>query len=172
MNRRGLTASLVCAMLFIAACAHKTGARGINDTQNDVQGVPINDSWVGRISLQIQSEPPQSFFTGFELKGNAASGELALISPLGSILGIMRWTATDATLDQGGNVRRFTSTNELLEQVTGAAVPITALFDWLKGINSSAPGWVADLSQQADGRIIVKRISPAPPANLRIVLEK
>ena len=76
------------ATLLIAACAHKQGATGINDTQNEVK----NSFWAGRISLQVQSEPVQAFFAGFELKGQAETGELTLISPLGSILAVMRWS--------------------------------------------------------------------------------
>ena len=71
----------------------------------------------------MQSEPVQAFFAGFELKGQADNGELTLISPLGSILGIMRWTPSEAVLEQNGSIKRFASTDELLTQTTGAAVP-------------------------------------------------
>jgi outer membrane lipoprotein LolB len=164
--------SLLAAIFLVAGCAHKQGATGINDTQNEAKSVLSTAFWAGRISLQIQSDPVQSFFAGFELKGQADNGELTLISPLGSILGIMRWTPLDATLEQGGNIRRFASTDELLAQTTGAAVPISALFDWLIGKNTNAPGWVADLSQQGNGRITAQRTNPLPAANLRIVLDK
>ena len=156
------------ATLLIAACAHKQGATGINDTQNEVK----NSFWAGRISLQVQSEPVQAFFAGFELKGQAETGELTLISPLGSILAVMRWSPGEAVLEQGGSAKRFASKDELLAQTTGAAVPVSALFDWLVGINTNAPGWTADLSQQAGGRISAKRNEPAPQADLRIVLDK
>ena len=172
MNRRSLIFGLVPTTLLVAACAHKTRARAINDTQNESQITPATTYWAGRISLQVQAEPPQAFFAGFELKGSADAGELVLLSPLGSILGMMRWTPAEATLEQGESTRRFRSTDELLAQVTGTAVPISALFDWLAGINTAAPGWVADLSQHASGRISAKRISPAPQADLRIVLDK
>ena len=122
--------------------------------------------------MQVQSEPAQAFFAGFELKGQADTGELTLTSPLGNILGIMRWTPLDATLEQGGNIRRFASTDDLLAQTTGAAIPISALFDWLGGKNVAAPGWAADLSQLDNGRITAQRTNPAPQANLRIVLDK
>ena len=172
MHRRSVTAGLSIAALLIAACAQKTRATGINAVGNELQSSVSEAYWAGRISLQIHSDPPQAFFAGFELKGRTETGELALISPLGSILGLMRWSPTEATLEQGGIVRRFASTDELLSKATGAAVPLSALFDWLAGTNTSAAGWVADLAQQANGRIYAKRLSPAPQAELRIVLNK
>ena len=168
MRHRWLRFSTLIATLLIAACAHKQGYTGINDTQNETK----NSFWAGRISLQVQSEPVQAFFAGFELKGQAESGKLTLISPLGSILAVMRWSPGETVLEQGGSIKRFASKDELLAQTTGAAVPVSALFDWLAGVNTSAPGWMADLSQQADGRISAKRSDPAPQADLRIVLDK
>ena len=168
MPCRALLSSLLIATFLIAGCAYKQGATSINNAKNEEK----ISFWAGRISLQIQSDPVQAFFAAFELKGHSDSGELTLISPLGSILGIMRWSPTEATLEQNGSTKRFTSTDELLTQTTGAAVPVSALFDWLGGKNTIAPGWVADLSQQGNGRITAKRTSPAPQADLRIVLDK
>ncbi len=171
MQRLATRACLLVATLLIAACAHKTGATGLNDTQNGTEGTAAS-FWAGRISLQLQSEPPQAFFAGFELTGRASSGQLSLISPLGTILGVMRWSPAEAVLEQGGVSKRFASTDELLAQTTGAAIPLPALFDWLRGVNTPAPGWNADLSQHSAGRISAKRTAPAPQAELRLVLDK
>ena len=159
---------MLLATFLIAACTHKQVDTRKNNTQNEAK----TQIWAGRISLQIQSEPVQAFFAGFELKGQTKSGELTLISPLGSILAVMRWSPDEAVLEQGGSTKRFASKDELLAQTTGAAVPVSALFDWLAGINTSASGWTADLSQQAGGRISAKRSAPSPQADLRIVLDK
>ena len=168
MTSRAFLYSLLTAMLFIAGCAHKIDATGTSEIKKEAKTA----FWAGRISLQVQSEPVQAFFAGFELKGQADIGELTLIGPLGNILGIMRWSPTEAILDQGGSIKRFASTDELLAQTTGAAVPVSALFDWLGGKNTTAPGWTADLSQQVNGRITAQRTDPAPLANLRIVLDR
>ena len=84
----------------------------------------------------------------------------------------MRWTATEAVLESGREVKHFASVDALLEQTTGAAVPVSALFDWLAGKNTSLNGWTADLAQQGDGKIAARRSSPAPQADLRIVLDR
>jgi outer membrane lipoprotein LolB len=132
-----------------------------------------NEFWSGRISLQVQSEPAQSFSASFELKGRPERGELSLISPLGSVLGVLRWSPGEAMLDSGnGKIQRFASVDELMAQATGAAVPLAALFAWLQGEPASASGWSADLSRHAQGRISAKRTEPAPQADLRVVLDQ
>lgn len=173
---QALHCSVLAGLLFtpflIAGCALKPLATGTNDAQSNPQTAFSEAYWAGRISLQIQSEPPQAFFAGFELKGRATQGELVLISPLGSTLAVMRWSPLEAILLQAGSSRNFASTDELLVQTTGAAVPLPALFDWLTGKNTPAPGWLADLSQLDNGRITAERSAPAPQATLRIVLDK
>jgi outer membrane lipoprotein LolB len=161
--------SLLCAfnlfaILFIAGCAHRTGTTSTNDAENAF--------WTGRISLQIDSDPPQAFFAGFELKGKAERGELTLTSPIGSVLGVMRWSPDEAVLESGNDTRHFASVGALLEKTTGAAVPVAALFDWLNGQNTVQSGWSADLSRQASGRVDATRIDPPPQTRLRIVLDQ
>lgn len=159
-----LLAGLWIATFFIAGCAQLPGAPDTNDVEAS--------SWTGRISLQLRSEPPQAFFAGFELKGDPAQGELILNSPLGNNLAVLRWSPGEAVLDSGNQLQRFASVNELIERATGAAVPLPALFDWLRGKNTVAEGWRADLTQQAVGRISASRTEPPPQAELRIVLSR
>ncbi|WP_457282275.1 outer membrane lipoprotein LolB [Polaromonas sp. P5_D5] len=153
------------APFLIAGCAQPQRLAGTNDSKNELR--------TGRISLQVQSEPVQSFSASFELKGQPERGELSLISPLGSVLGVLRWSPGEAVLDSGnGKIQRFSSVDELMAQATGAAVPVTALFAWLQGDNASVSGWSADLSRYAEGRITARRVQPAPPADLRVVLDQ
>ena len=159
-----LLASAWFAIIFIAGCAQPPRATDQNDTETSF--------WTGRISLQVRSEPPQAFFAGFELKGSAAQGELVLNSPLGNSLAVLRWSAEEAVLDSGNQIQRFASVNELIEKATGAALPLPALFDWLRGKNTTADGWTADLTQQAEGRISASRSAPQPRTDLRVVLAR
>ena len=124
------------------------------------------------MSLQTQGEQAQGFSAGFELKGNPAQGELKLSTPLGTVLGVLRWSPGEAVLQSGNDSKRFSSIDELLEETTGAAVPLEALFDWMNGKNTALNGWQADLSQHANGRITARRTDPAPVADLRIVLSQ
>ena len=129
--------------------------------------------WTGRISVQVQSEPPQSLSGSFELKGRPEQGELSLISPLGNVLGILRWSPDEAMLDSGdGKPQRFRSVEELMLTATGASIPLDALFAWLKGDNAAVQGWTADLSRRAEGRVSARRTQPQPQADLRVVLDR
>ena len=155
----------LAAIFFIAGCARTTLATATNDSGNGF--------WTGRLSLQVQSEPVQSFHAGFELKGRAEDGELTLISPVGSILGVLRWSPSEAVLDSGSHkLQRFDSVEALTAQATGAAIPMNALFAWLHGDNASVSGWTADLSRQSEGRISATRTLPAPEVALRVVLDQ
>ena len=167
---RWLHTLFACTCLFaiflIAGCAHPIGGNALNAEKIDL--------WTGRISLHVKSEQEQFFSAGFELKGRAELGELRLISPLGNVLGVLRWTPGEAQFDSGKaeNTQRFDSVDTLMAQATGAAVPVPALFAWLQGNNEKINGWSADLSRYAEGRIFATRSQPQPPVELRIVLDR
>ena len=162
--RPSLIASALLLFLLITGCAIQPKNQP-REEQTEIS------SWTGRISLQVQSEPPQAFFAGFNLKGKAEKGDLTLISPIGNTLGVMRWSPGEALLDSGNDIKRFSSIDALLRETTGAAFPLTALFDWLDGKNTILDGWIADLTQRDAKKISAKRTDPAPQANLRIVLD-
>jgi outer membrane lipoprotein LolB len=155
-------------IFFVAACANKQRATGLNSTVNtEDTGV-----FTGRISLLVQSEPVQSFAGGFDLQGNPQAGELTLTTPLGNIAAVLRWSPGLALLESGGQTQQYSSVQAMLERSTGAAIPLEALFSWLRGHSAAAPGWQADVSRFAEGRISAQRTDPLPPAQLRIVLER
>lgn len=167
---RRLRALFVCSCLLVmfsmAGCARPASADGLNPRQNDL--------WTGRISLHVKSEPEQFFSAGFELQGRPDRGELRLLSPLGNLLGVLRWSPDDAQFDTGnaGNIQRFDSINTLMARTTGAAVPLPALFAWLQGEPASVSGWSADLSRYGEGRIAATRVQPQPLVELRIAVDR
>jgi outer membrane lipoprotein LolB len=128
--------------------------------------------WSGRLALQLKDQPGDAFSAGFQLKGSAKTGELSLYSPIGGTLAVLSWQPGHAVLRSSSKTREFDSVDALVAQVAGAAIPVGALFDWLRGIDTPVAGWRADLSQLAQGRIAAKRYEPAPEADLRVVLER
>ena len=155
----------VFAIILVAGCTRSVSTTALNELKEDF--------WAGRISLHVQSEPEQSFSAVFELRGKVERGELTLTSPLGNMLGVLRWAPGEAVLDSGGGkVQRFDSVDTMMAQTTGAAVPLSALFAWLQGDNAHVSGWSADLSRQGEGRISAKRTQPTPLADLRVVLDQ
>jgi outer membrane lipoprotein LolB len=175
VRRTHLGLALAAAIFLIAGCASNPRASGPIHLKN--ADSPAPSVWAGRISLQVQSPSEgvaaQSFAASFELTGQPERGELTLISPLGSVLGVMRWTPDSAVLDSGnGKLQRFSSVESFLAQTTGAAVPMTALFSWLNGRAQDVAGWTADLSRHSEGRVAARRTEPAPQADLRVVLDQ
>ncbi len=123
------------------------------------------------MALRIDSEPRQSFFAAFDLRGTAQTGELSLFSPLGSTLAKMVWAPGKAEMSWNGQSRRFESIDALTREATGTELPIASLFRWLSGLPDDAGGWSADLSQLPDGKLVARRNSPAPAVEMRLILD-
>ena len=155
---------LFVATFFIAGCAIPAPAAG----QFDSEAGP----WSGRLGLTVAAEPPQQFSAGFSLSGGPQAGELSLTSPLGSTLAVMQWQPGQAVLRQGEQTRHYVSLDALAAEVTGTALPVRALFAWLRGLPQAVEGWEADLSRLPDGRLLARRLAPPPAAELRVVLDR
>lgn len=80
--------------------------------------------------------------------------------------------------------RRFDDLDALTRELLGEAIPVAALFDWLRGrpwpqapstalagAGFSQLGWQIDLSQFNDGLVLAQR-STAPAVTLRARLER
>lgn len=127
--------------------------------------------WRGRLAIRVESEPVQVFSAAFELSGSAPAGALTLFTPLGTTAAALSWTPEGSTLRSNAEVRQFPTLEALMRQTLGAELPITALFAWLAGDTATSAGWQVDLSQRPNGRITVRRQSPLPMAELRVVLD-
>lgn len=160
-RRRGLNLGLVSALALGAASC----------STPPPQGPSASQSWEGRLALNLDTQPPEQFFAGFRLQGSARSGELELSNPLGSVLARLQWQPGSAVLRQGQQETRYASVDALLASVTGAAIPVQALFAWLDGQAAAVEGWQADLSRLGDGRLEARRHQPAPSAVLRLIFQ-
>ena len=127
--------------------------------------------WRGRLAIRVESEPVQVFSAAFELSGSAPAGALTLFTPLGTTAAALSWTPEGSTLRSNAEVRQFATLGALMQQTLGAELPITALFAWLAGDTAASNGWQVDLSQRPNGRITVRRQSPLPMAEMRVVLD-
>ncbi|KQT14272.1 lipoprotein insertase outer membrane protein LolB [Ramlibacter sp. Leaf400] len=151
--------------LLLAACAQLP--------RQPADGVAPGEVRSGRLALSVQDQPGQSFSAGFELRGRPQAGQLTLLNPLGGTVAVMQWQPGLAQLQSPGQPpQQFASIDAMVEQAAGAALPVAALFDWLAGVNTPVPGWEADLSQLADGRLRAQRREPPPQADLRVVLDR
>jgi len=153
-------AGLVTSLVLLAGCAAPK-----------MQTAPGVDSWNGRLALSVDSSPPQSYAAGFDLHGTPQAGELLLATPIGTTLATVSWAPGRAEMVQGDQITRRHSLNELSTDIGGTAVPVAALFDWLKGQATEVDGWQADLSRHAEGRITARRTVPLPAAELRLIFQ-
>ena len=169
-RRAALASGLLLAIFLIAGCANNTRITGQNGLEPLI--------WRGRLSLRVQEDakvgpaPGQSFSAAFELQGNPAQGELQFFTPLGSTAAALSWSPTGAQLQTRGETRAFSDLTQLLTSLLGTDVPVAALFAWLDGQPQVVPGWQVDLSQRAQGKVLARRTSPEPMAELRVLLDE
>jgi len=129
------------------------------------------------LSLRVQADAnagqkqDQSFSAAFELHGNPTLGELQFFTPLGSTAAAMHWSPCGAMLQARGETREFSNLAQLITSLLGTNVPVAALFAWLDGQALVVDGWQVDLSQRAQGKIQARRSTPAPVAELRVLLD-
>lgn len=168
-TRRALLLASAPLALGLAGCAQPR-----RRPQEDAGAGAPAAYWSGRLALQIHDPQAQdqSFSASFELKGSERDGQLILLSPFGAVLAELLWSPAGAQLRQGGELRESPSLEALVQDTLGTALPLGALFSWLAGQQASAPGWQADLSQLAEGRLRAERTAPLPRATLRLVLDR
>ncbi len=160
MRRRAALGAVWLGASLAAGCAVST----------HTPSLPLR--WSGRLALQVPDDPSQSFSAGFELRGAAEAGELELMAPGGATIALLQWMPGRARLSGPAvPARQAASAEDLTRELTGAAVPIAALFDWLAGRPTAVPDWRVDLSGQPQGRLRAQRLRP-PLAELRVVMER
>ena len=146
---------------------------------------PVGVVRIGRLVAQVSEtpgEPARQFSAAFELRGHAQSGELDLLSPLGTIMARARWHDGGVQLATANETYRFRRPADLAQRLLGEPLPLEALFDWLEGRPwDGAPhavrpqgfeqaGWTVDVSALPKGLLAVQRDGPRP-VRLRVRLE-
>ncbi len=128
--------------------------------------------WQGRLGVKVLYPERSAIAAQFVLRGQANAGQLVLSSPLGTTLATLDWTERTAVLSAAGTAQPFDSLQSLSRHALGVDIPIDALFEWLKGSPASAPDWVVDLAQFANGRIHATRLGTDVHAEITLLLER
>jgi outer membrane lipoprotein LolB len=154
-----------------------------------VPSAPPSATVSGRLALQVeafQARPAQSLSAGFDLRGDATTGELRLSTPLGTTLAAAYWAPGEARLVTPEGERRFDDLDALSRDTFGESLPLRALPDWLQGrpwagagaarALPSGPGfeqmgWTVDLAGFDAGQWRASRAGP-PAVRLRAQLER
>ena len=133
------------------------------------------DGLSGRLSVRIAGPTDRLIAAGFELRGSPREGQLLLSGPLGTTAARARWSPGQAVLESGGQASHHADLDALAAAALGEAIPIAALFDWLRGRAwAGAPatprtdgiagfeqlGWQVSLERWSDGWIEAVRTAP------------
>lgn len=129
------------------------------------------DAWSGRFHLTTHTERIQTVAAMFTLEGSAAQGQLLLSSPLGTTLAQASWSQDHARLVANDRTTQFADMDALTTALMGSAIPVWALFDWIKGKPTVVEGWDVNLADWSAGRIAATRTHPLPLAHIRILID-
>lgn len=171
--------SAVCAALVLAGCS----------TLTPPDEAPPGELLAGRMSVQVAAtgtEPAHSLSASFELSGTPQRGRLDMNTPLGSTVARARWSPDAVVLDTPQGQTRHANLDDMTRAVVGEALPVPALFDWLRGrpwpgavsVAAVPPepdgfsqlGWQVDLSRFDDARLVARRSSP-PAVTVQVKLD-
>lgn len=135
----------------------------------------------GQMSLKLEAfgdQAAKGISLGFFFNGRAQSGELELMTPMGSQVAQLRWTPQDAVLTDSQGPHRYASLADLSEAALGEALPLDTLIHWMQGhadpalpVQAGAEpdtfeqlGWLIDTRHLDEKKISATR---APSAELR-----
>jgi len=139
----------------------------------------------GRLSVRVDSEPVRAVTASFELQGDARLGVLRLSSPLGDTLAEARWSPVATELRAPAGRAQFADLDDMAAKTLGERLPMSALFDWLRGrpwpeapfVPLAAPavgfeqlGWQVHLERLAEHFVEARRATP-PVVTVRARIE-
>lgn len=132
------------------------------------------ETYTGRLGLTVSTDTPQNFSADFSLQGTEKAGTLLLTGPFGSLVALVQWDAQGAQLQQQGQVQRFADLSNLLNALTGVAVPMAGVFQWLQGKGTAglaSAGWLLEDAPAQNHRLKAERRNPTPSVRLVLILD-
>ena len=149
--------------------------------------LPGAAAWItGRLTVKVaatETQAAQAANAAFELRGDAAGGELHLNSPLGTRMASASWAPGSAVLTTAQGERHFAGLDELSREALGESLPLAALPDWLAGrpwpqaphqvlaVGFEQLGWQVDLQRLDQGWVEAHRSAP-PAVTLRARIDR
>jgi len=151
---------------------------------------PEADVLAGRLSVRVDAapgEPARSLNAGFELRGDAERGSLNLATPFGTVMAQARWSPQEVLLVTPQGQTPYADLPALTRHLLGEALPVAALFDWLRGrpwpgaasLATQPPdasgfiqlGWQVTLARFDEGFVEAQRSAP-PVVTVRARIER
>ena len=185
MKVPGRRARWPTAVVAAALAAALAGCASVGEP-----AAPGSEVLAGRLSVRVDGasgEPARSLSAGFELRGDAERGSLNLATPFGTVLAQARWSPQQVLLVTAQGQTPYTDLPALTRELLGEALPLAALFDWLRGrpwpgADSQATeppdepgfaqlGWQVTLARFDEGLIEARRSEP-PTVMVRARMER
>lgn len=186
MRRRWMLAAPAAAALWLSGCSSVPKA-----AQDDMAALVDMPRLTGRFGLVVPAvaggSRGQSVNASFELQGDARRGRLEMSTPMGSLVARVSWKPGTAWVQTPEGERTYDDIDALTQELLGEALPVQALFDWLRGRPwPQAPhraageggfeqlGWQVDLRRFGDQLISAQRLNPRGAealATLRLKLD-
>jgi len=189
MRRRQfhLGALAVLGATALAGCSSVPRASGA-----DATALAQAPRLTGKFGLIVPAGPGgqprgQNVNASFELLGDPRRGQLEMSTPMGSLVARVSWQPGSAWVKTPDGDRAYDDIDALTQELLGEALPVQALFDWLRGRPwPQAPsraadgtgfqqlGWQVDLRRFGDQLISAQRLNPngsEPLATLRLKLD-
>lgn len=187
MRRRATLAAAAAAALWLSGCSIVPKV-----TEQEAATLADAPRLTGRLGLVVPAGPGgeprgQNVTANFELLGDPARGRLEMSTPMGSLVARVSWQPGAATVRTPDGERSYDTLDALTQELLGEALPVQALFDWLKGRpwpktphremgenGFEQLGWQVDLRRYPNGLIVAQRLNPNGPdpvATLRLKLD-
>ncbi|MEH0167849.1 outer membrane lipoprotein LolB [Paucibacter sp. JuS9] len=172
-------------LLVAALAAALTACASISDKSQPLPVQADAMQFSGKLSVKVTGSD-QGGSGSFDLQGTPRAGLLELSTPLGQLIARTRWDGESVLMQTPKEQRRYPDLDTLTQDLLGEAIPVAALFDWLRGRPwPDAPsqtlegetkgfkqlGWTVDLSGFAEKSLIVARRSEPNEVVLRARLE-
>jgi|AntAceMinimDraft_12_1070368.scaffolds.fasta_scaffold31031_2 outer membrane lipoprotein LolB len=166
------------AALWLAGCASMAPSQPTQQAPFTTGALEPIKRWQGRFAITTLSQPPHAERAAFELTGTVKTGQLDIISPIGTTVARMIWRPGQASLISGGTYTDYADLDALSQALVSTHLPVEALFNWLQGqpspINEAqlrSSVWVVDTCQVHVGRLKAQRDYPLPRVSLTVVFE-
>ncbi|OWQ93854.1 hypothetical protein CDN99_05320 [Roseateles aquatilis] len=193
MQRRRFNTDVLGALLGGASLLALSGCSSVPKVpEADAAALADAPRLTGRFGLIVPAGPGgqprgQSVNANFELAGDARLGRLEMSTQMGSLVARVSWKPGTATVQTPDGERSYDDIDALTQELLGEALPVQALFDWLRGRPwPQAPhrasgesgfeqlGWQVDLRRFDTQLISAQRLNPngaEPLATLRLKLD-
>jgi outer membrane lipoprotein LolB len=164
---------LIMSLALLSACSDLPPASAPRSLETDNLAGPRLDLQ-GQMSIKLQpfgDQPAKGISLGFFFSGNPSSGQLDLMTPLGSQIAQIRWAPEHVWVVDTKGRQDFDSMDALSRARLGEALPLQAMISWLQGRPDPdqaaeagiephtfvQAGWHIDLRQLPDKKLLVER---------------